>query len=290
MPATRRSTCGYGLRGLLRFERRPRAGAAALLLGMGLATASAHAETPPSGPDAFTIQATSELHLAYVKTGDQEADAESQAGLAGLGDVLARRTAVEAGDPMAVDVESDELIFFPLIYWPVTETQKPLSQQAAERVNRYLATGGTILFDTRDQGTGVPGNLGSAETAQRLATLLAGVRIPPLVQIPPDHVLTKSFYLMQDFPGRWDGGTLWVEPVEDRINDGVSTVILGSNDWTAAWAEDAQGFPAYPVVPGGEQQREQAYRFGVNLVMYALTGNYKADQVHVPAILERLGQ
>jgi hypothetical protein len=25
-------------------------------------------------------------------------------------------------------------------------------------------------------------------------------------------------------------------------------------------------------------------------VMYTLTGNYKADQVHVPALLERLGQ
>ena len=43
-------------------------------------------------------------------------------------------------------------------------------------------------------------------------------------------------------------------------------------------------------VPGGERQRELAMRFGVNLVMYVLTGNYKSDQVHVPAILERLGQ
>ena len=48
--------------------------------------------------------------------------------------------------------------------------------------------------------------------------------------------------------------------------------------------------PNSPVVPGGEQQREMAYRFGINLVMYVLTGNYKSDQVHVPAILERLGQ
>jgi Domain of unknown function (DUF4159) len=103
-------------------------------------------------------------------------------------------------------------------------------------------------------------------------------------------VLTKSFYLMQDFPGHWSGGTLWVEPVEDQVNDGVASLIVGGNDWAAAWALDARGQPLYPVVPGGEPQREQAYRFGVNLVMYALTGNYKTDQVHVPAILERLGQ
>ena len=84
--------------------------------------------------------------------------------------------------------------------------------------------------------------------------------------------------------------TVHVEPVEDRVNDGVSTVIVGGNDWAGAWAVDAQGRPANAVVPGGEPQREMAYRFGVNLVMYCLTGNYKTDQVHVPAILERLGQ
>ncbi len=281
---------GYGLRGLLRM---PRAAGAALLLGGLLLGSSAWAQssqplTPHpnvSGTDRFTIEATSELRLAYVKTGDNEADQTSRAGLVGLGNILSRRTAVETGDPMGVDVEADELIFFPLIYWPITTAQHPLSAQAAERVNRYLATGGTILFDTRDEGGGA-----GPDMAERLQTLLAGVKVPPLVQVPPDHVLTKSFYLMQDFPGRWVGGPLWVEPVEDRVNDGVSTVVLGSNDFAAAWAVDAQGFPSYAVVPGGEQQREQAYRFGVNLVMYALTGNYKADQVHVPAILERLGQ
>ncbi len=108
--------------------------------------------------------------------------------------------------------------------------------------------------------------------------------------VPPDHILTKSFYLLQEFPGRWAGGTLWVEPSEDQVNDGVASVLVGSNDWAGAWAVDASGAPLHAAVPGGERQRELAYRFGVNLVMYALTGNYKNDQVHVPAILERLGQ
>ena len=67
-------------------------------------------------------------------------------------------------------------------------------------------------------------------------------------------------------------------------------VIVGGNDWAGAWAVDRRDQPIFATVPGGERQREWAYRFGVNLVMYALTGNYKADQVHVPAILERLGQ
>ena len=99
-----------------------------------------------------------------------------------------------------------------------------------------------------------------------------------------------AFLVITDFPGRWTGGTLWVEKAGERINDGVSPVIAGSHDWAGAWAVDDQQRPLFPVVPGGERQREIAYRFGVNLVMYTLTGNYKADQVHMPAIIQRLGQ
>ena len=273
----------YGLRGLLR--RRPARLAAVLLPALLGAASAAHAD------DAFVVEATSELRLAYVRTGNQEADAVSRAGLVGLTATLNRRTAVETAEPLAVDIEKDDLIFFPLLYWPVVSTQAAPSARAVERINRYLDTGGTILFDTRDANDQTPGPVGGADSsAQRLRRLVAGIKMPPLVPIPPDHVLTKSFYLMHEFPGRWNVGTLWVEPVEDRVNDGVSSVIVGANDWAGAWAIDAQGRPAFAVVPGGEPQREMAMRFGVNLVMYVLTGNYKSDQVHVPAILERLGQ
>ncbi len=273
----------YALRGLLR--RRPARLAAIALLAMFGISASVRAD------DAFVVRATSELRLAYVRTGNQEVDASSRAGLIGLTATLNRRTAVETAEPLAADLEQDELIFFPLLYWPVVSTQAPPSPKAVERINRYLETGGTILFDTRDANDQAPGPIGGGPAStQRLRRLLAGIKVPPLVPIPPDHVLTKSFYLMHDFPGRWNAGTLWVEPVEDRVNDGVSSVIVGGNDWAGAWAIDGQGRPAYAVVPGGELQREMAMRFGVNLVMYALTGNYKSDQVHVPAILERLGQ
>jgi hypothetical protein len=273
----------YGLRGLLR--RRPARLATVLLPALLGAASAARAD------DAFVVQATSELRLAYVRTGSQETDAVSRAGLIGLTATLNRRTAVETAEPLAVDIESDELIFFPLLYWPVVSTQAAPSPKAVERINRYLDTGGTILFDTRDANDQSPGPMGGTDSStQRLRRLVAGIKMPPLVPIPPDHVLTKSFYLMHEFPGRWNVGTLWVEPVEDRVNDGVSSVIVGNNDWAGAWAIDAQGRPAFAVVPGGEPQREMAMRFGVNLVMFVLTGNYKSDQVHVPAILERLGQ
>ena len=114
--------------------------------------------------------------------------------------------------------------------------------------------------------------------------------MPPLAPAPAEHVLTKSFYLLDDYPGRWDGGKLYVETDEASGRDGVSGIIIGSNDYAAAWAVDAEGRPIAAIASDDPRQREIAYRVGVNLVMYVLTGNYKADQVHVPALLERLGQ
>jgi hypothetical protein len=277
------------LRGLLGFRRTTRLAAVALLL---LLPATVHAqEADPDGdPDAFAIAATAETRLAYVKTGLPELDATSRAGLAGLTYVLNDRTAVETGAPIGVDVESDELAFFPLLYWPIAADQPALSDHAIGRINSYLRGGGTILFDTLDQNVGRSAAGFDGPGIRRLRDLARGLDIPPLMQVPPDHVLTKSFYLLQDFPGRWANGAVWVERSDEHVNDGVSSVIIGGNDWASAWAVDSDGRPMFAVVPGGEHQREIAYRFGVNLVMYALTGNYKSDQVHVPFILERLGQ
>ncbi|KZC98306.1 DUF4159 domain-containing protein [Oceanibaculum pacificum] len=272
------------LRGLLPMRRaRGMAAILALLAGGGLAQ-PAQAQSD----DRFALAASLNTVLAYVRTGDSTVDEASREGLTGLSRALERRTAVEPGEPMGVDIETDELAFFPLLYWPVATSQGGLSPAAIGRVNSYLRTGGTIVFDTRDQGE--VGFGGGGPGLQRLQQIAHGLDIPQLEPVPPEHVLTKTFYLMDSFPGRFTGGTVWVERPGGRGNDEVSSVIVGSHDWAAAWAVDQAGRYRYPVVPGGEAQREWAYRFGVNLVMYALTGNYKADQVHVPSILERLGQ
>ena len=160
-----------------------------------------------------------------------------------------------------------------------------------------------ILFDTRDTDlTGFGG--GATPEGQALQLIAGGLHIPPLEPMPPDHVLTRTFYLLQDFPGRHQGGQVWVEAAPQAeaeaaegmpfrtLNDGVTPVVIGGNDWASAWATDEGGLPLVPIGRGyaGEQQREIAYRFGINLIMHVLTGNYKSDQVHVPALLERLGQ
>ncbi|WP_042702336.1 DUF4159 domain-containing protein, partial [Azospirillum sp. B506] len=270
------------LRGLLRTPglRRGAGGAAAGLL---LALALSSTPQPARALDLDkAVKVTAETYLAYVQTGDSSVDDTARAGLEGLVGVLGLRTAVEAAGAVGVDPEQDELAFYPLLYWPVSDRQKALSDQARQRVNEYMRNGGTILFDTRDQAAG-----GGPAVLQRL---VQGLDIPPLAPVPQDHVLRKSFYLLTDFPGRYTGGQLWIEAREGAANDGVSSVVIGGNDWASAWAVGRNGQPMFAVIPGGERQREMAYRFGVNLVMYALTGNYKADQVHVPAILERLGQ
>ena len=248
-----------------------------------------------STSDRFALEATLETRLAYVRTGIADLDRVTQAGLVGLTEVLARRTSVEAAQPLGVDIERDELTFFPLLYWAIDEQQPDLTTIARGKIDAYLRTGGTIIFDTRDQGTVTPsttfgGSSSGGPGTQRLRQLLQFLDLPPLTIVPENHVLTRAFYLMREFPGRWAGGRVWVERHAGGVNDGVSPIIIGSNDWAAAWAIDEQGRPTAAVVPGGERQREMAFRFGVNLVMYALTGNYKADQVHIPAILERLGQ
>ncbi|MBL4908349.1 MAG: DUF4159 domain-containing protein, partial [Sneathiella sp.] len=239
------------------------------------------------------LQATLETRLAYVLTGDTSVDRMSEAGLRGLSEQLRRRTAIDAANPLAVNIETNELIFFPMIYWPVTADFPTISDTAISKINNYLKGGGTILFDTRDQySTGNFGtNSSGSPEAARLRNMLLRLDIPNLSSVPVDHVLTRAFYLMQSFPGRYSDGELWIENTNNAVgNDGVASVLIGSNDWAAAWATDANGRPLAAVIPGGKRQREMATRFGINLVMYTLAGNYKADQVHIPTILERLGQ
>jgi len=278
------------LRGLLRPTQAP-AMVPALCLGLLLAGL---AYAPPAlaqqSDDARTLEATLMTRLAFVVTGDDTVDETSRAGLLGLTRVLERRTSVEAGEPLGIRLGQDDMAFYPLVYWPITPTQPVLSRDAVDQVNFFLAHGGTILFDLREASGAAPLFGGGSRGTQDLKRLTQGISIPPLEPVPPDHVLRKAFYLMEDFPGRFVGGTLWLEAPGENVNDGVASVLVGSNDWAGAWAVNELGRPLNAVVPGGPRQREMAYRFGINLVMYALTGNYKADQVHVPFILERLGQ
>lgn len=292
------------LRGLLgRAVRIGRAAPAGLLVLAGLAVAAPDAPAQPAaaqptiqsaadqrpGPAPLSeeqaLRGSLDVRLAYIVTGDREVDELSHAGLQGLSEILRNRTSVEPADPVGLDLERDEARLYPFIYWPITPSQPALSPRAAANLDRYLRTGGIVFIDTRDQHLSFDRPAGGNPDLKRL---LGGIETPPLVAMPADHVLTKAFYLLSDVPGRWQGGKLWIEAGSGRVNDGVTTIVIGSNDYVGAWAVDNRGRGQLPVSPGGETQREMAFRFGVNLVMHALTGNYKDDQVHLPDIMQRL--
>jgi Domain of unknown function (DUF4159)/Aerotolerance regulator N-terminal len=280
-------------------RRLPAASASIVVIAaLTLTCVSAYAQQSPNVP-----QSALETKLAYVITGNAEVDSISKAGLSGLTLFLAQRTALEPGDPVGLDIARDELVFYPLIYWPIVPGAPRPSDAALKRIDAYMKDGGTVLFDTRDAVIAPAGQGGETRSPGmlELRKILSSLDIPELEPVPRDHVLTKTFYLLRDFPGRFDAGQLWVEalPSESeqeasgrpaRGGDGVSSIIITSNDFAGAWATRPDGQPMLPMVDGQPRQRELAFRAGVNIVMYTLTGNYKADQVHVPALLERLGQ
>jgi hypothetical protein len=237
-------------------------------------------------PDASFRDAL-DLHLAYVITGNDRIDRMSDAGLEGLAFELNRRTTIEPKGARGVNLETDNLEFYPFLYWPVERDIEPLSEKASQALNAYMASGGTIVIDTQDQESR---NLIGNQSHPGLDTISKSLDIPRLAFPKSDHVLTKSFYLIQVYPGRWANGKIWVEADQrGSARDGVSSVIVGSNDWTAAWAKDEKGRALNVIENEIPRQREIAYRFGINLTMYALAGNYKADQVHSAILIERMG-
>lgn len=292
---------GVFARGPRATARKAAAAGAVLVAAMTMLAGPPQARAGDELPgDSQVIADITRTRIAYVKTGNREIDSISRAGLEGLVTFLANHTALEMGDPQAVDPASDELAFYPLIYWAIDPDAAMPSEKGVARIDAYMQQGGTVLFDTRDEYSSIFAAPGAVSGATRwLRDLLDGLNIPPLEPVPQDHVLTKAFYILNDFPGRYAGSPLWVEasltarntqsrPV--RTGDGVSPILITGNDFAGAWAIDDAGNPLLPTVPNNPVQRMYAYRAGVNIMMYMLTGNYKSDQVHIPALLERLGQ
>ena len=238
--------------------------------------------------DANTKVSALETHLAYVMTLNEEIDATSYLGLLELTKILKERTSVEAGPPIGINIIQDDISFYPIVYWPIVPNNSILSDETIKKIQLYMKNGGLIVFDTRDQS---PNNIITKKVSQEqiyLKEILKSLDLPALIEVPDNHVLRRSFYLLNELPGRYTGGSVWVEATARNSKDGVSSIIIGGNNWAAAWAKDSSNKPIYTVIPGGEKQREFSYRFGINLVMYSMTGNYKADQVHIKSILKRL--
>lgn len=256
-------------------NHRLRRSSVVILLALYATPLSAADPTPLS---AKTYEALSQMRLAYVESGQPPIDHAVNRGLLGLSRVMRQRTSVHLAAPHTFDPNQEDPSLYPLIYWPLPEPLADLSIPAQKRLKSYLQNGGMIIFDT----------LGKARP-QAISSLTNQLSLSTLAPIDTDHILTRTFYLLSQFPGQYDHPKLWAEQNNNSNLDGVSSVLIGQNSWAYAWARDDNNKPLYPVIPNGEDQREYAYRSGINMVLYALSGHYKGDQVHMPAILQRLG-
>ena len=272
---------------------------ATMLTLMALAPLDAARAQPLERPiESAATQAALAMRLAFVRTGDPTTDRIAEAGLRGLTLELTRRTSSEPVAPAGVDPETDDLSVYPFLYWPMTPGAAAPSERALANIENFIRFGGLIVFDTRDDERAISGV--DTPEAVALKTIVAGLDLPPLSPLAGDHVLYRSFYLLSDLPGRMATRPVWAQAGEGP-NDSVTPVIIGGRDWAGAWATNAAGEPLLPTTASGRPcaaiegaaprpLRECAYRAGVNMVMVALTGNYKSDQVHTPTLLERLGR
>lgn len=192
-------------------------------------------------------------------------------------EVEKRTSVLVTGTPPTVRAASKELFSHPFLVLAGDRSFEPFSDEEVLNLRQYLQAGGFLLVDSAE---GVSDGPFMKSVEREIGRIFTGTK---LGTIPRDHVLYKSFYLIDQPAGR-----VAVSPTMQGVfdNDRLA-VVVSHNDLLGAWARDNFGNWKYQCTPGGERQREYAYRLGVNLVMYALCINYKADQVHVPFILRR---
>jgi hypothetical protein len=190
-----------------------------------------------------------------------------------------KRTSIEVSPDVPLLHLGDvvELHRHPLLYLAGDRAFSPPSDEDLGRLRRHLTMGGMLIIDSAEGRAG--GGFDQSVRAM-LARLLPS---SPLGRLAEDHVLFRSFYLLRVPAGR----VLALPYLEAVLIGGRAAIVYSQNDLGGAWARDRYGQWQYDVVPGGEAQREQTFRLGVNLTMYALCLDYKADQVHVPFIMRR---
>jgi hypothetical protein len=245
-----------------------------------------------AAPPARAQDAALATTIAYVITGDAATDQLSADGLNYLSAVVTSHSSARLGAPAGVTPGIDDLNLYPLLYWPVLPNAAPPSPAACAALVSYMQHGGLLVIDTEGGDPGDPGSGAgfSPGAAAALARDTACLSLPPLEPLTTANVLAHCFYIVPDFPGRFTGAPIYLATDAARDADGVTPVLIGQNDWVGAWAHDANGNPEQTPIPGGEDQRMIAERFGTNLVVYALTGSYKADQANLPEMLDKLGR
>jgi len=189
-----------------------------------------------------------------------------------------KRTSIDVElEPQSIRASDRSLFHNPLLYLGGDKAFDPVASADLQRLNRFLVYGGFLLIDSADAR---PGG-GFDQSVRRLVADLFPKN--PLKRLPKEHTVHKSFYLLEHPVGR----VASVPYLEGVSQDGRTMLVYTQNDMAGAWSRDNFGQWEYGVYPGGDHQRELAIRWGINIVMYALCIDYKADQVHIPFILKR---
>jgi hypothetical protein len=246
-------------------------GRRAFLRLLGLAAGAAALPTP-----AGAFGETARLTIGQIQHGGRWNPRPGA--LRRLGWELARRTSIDpAPDAVPVRLDRPGLHRHPMLYLAGDGPIPALADAERSTLRRHLQFGGLLLVDAADGSEGAGFD---AAVRRELERLLPS---SPLQPVPRDHVLYKSFYLVDR-----QGGRVLTRPwLEAQAIDGRLAVIYSQNDLGGAWARSELGDWEYSCSPGGEPQREVAFRIGVNVAMYALCTDYKDDAVHLPFIMKR---
>ena len=274
-----------GLRGLLRG-----AGWLAVLMVGWAAMPRAHAALALVPKATLRTGAALRTELAYIPSGDARRDRTTRRGLLALSRLVRAQTAARLGAPRAVVPGVDQLDLYPVIYWLITATTAPPDRRACRALDGFMASGGLLVIDSDGGGAATSGSGAGFDPGARAAMrqAVACLAIPPLVRLTAQATLGHSFYIVRHYPGRFVGAPVWIAAKAGQDADGMSPVVIGQNDWATAWALGRDGTPLHALLPDAPGQRTEAERFGVNLVIYALTGTYKSDQAQLPLLLRRL--
>lgn len=192
---------------------------------------------------------------------------------------LIQRTSVEAATSRhEVGLTDRDLFSYPFLYIAGKYEFEPLTQEEVEILRRFLSYGGFLLAD---DALGQPGYGFDRGLRRELKRVFPEKE---LTRLPSGHAALRSYYLIRRI-----GGIRMVHPYLEGINVGNATpIIYCHNDLAGAWERDQLGNWLNPVTPGGDEQRREAFHLGINLILYAMTENYKEDLIHVPFIRRRL--
>ncbi len=177
-----------------------------------------------------------------------------------------------------VAINDPQLFSSPFLYFTGRRGFTPFTRPEVERLRTWIEAGGTLVAD---DAAGTPGIGFDAACRRELARVLPAAR---LERLPADHTVFKAFFLV-----RTVAGARIVSPFLEGITiQGRTAVIYSPNDLLGAFARAPLGRCIDPCSPGGARQRRLAFHLGVNIVMYALCGDYKQDRIHLPFLRQRI--